>query len=369
MTPELRFSNATKRVGAIELGVHARLPSLYRRPRPERFDPELHPGCMAFKTLLREPRILHRLPRHQARRLAEQASSFAAALTRGEIDVFDAAALRARAQHVARATRRWLAFEEIRGDSVATMLASASRRDMTGLGAMLRTLARETPEFNDGSGALAVAVVLELAAEGVRTLAPDQAELLLLASTRHAASFLRGERSMPHVRPGSESAAILDALRVADRIYTERRAMPLDVTPSGHAAVRAELEVGLWRDGTTCADRLAASPTAPMWRNARDGHAFAAVQAFPRILHALVPEEADALAHDASRAAGKVLAHLRETEAGSGLTSTVADTARDVLASCRERPRCALPLPEPHRPAQDDIPRHSASATASLTPA
>ena len=71
------------------------------RANAEAPPPSANPAAsLAFRALLREPRLLHRLPRPQARRLAEQADPVAAAHTRRAPAVAAWALRRARAPGV-----------------------------------------------------------------------------------------------------------------------------------------------------------------------------------------------------------------------------------------------------------------------------
>ena len=269
--------------------------------------PSAHPAAsLAFRALLREPRLLHRLPRPQARRLAEQADQFAAALTRSDPEVAEWAMLRERAGHVTRAARRWLSLEDMRGEGPQAMLLSA-RAGEGGFGQCLHALQRDAPEVNDSTGALAVAAVLELSPDGLPRLAPEQCMVLMLAASRQAAGFLRGERGMPHARPGAEAAAVGDALEVVDRVCSQQRTLPFEATLANAAPVRAEQAVGLWRDAATCAERFAPTGSATRWNNGRDVHAFTAVLARPGVLTTLTGEERDRAAADAVRVAARLL--------------------------------------------------------------
>ncbi len=263
-------------------------------------------ASLAFRAILREPRLLHRLPRPQARRLAEQADAFAAALMRSDPTVAEWGMLRERAQHVTRAARRWLTLDDMRGESPDAMLLSA-RAGAGGFGQCLHALQRDAPEVNDSVGALALAAVLELAPVGLPRLGPAQCSVLMLAASRQAAGFLRGERGMPHARPGGEAAAVGEALQVVDRVHAEQRTLPFEAPLARAAAIRAEQAVGLWRDAATCAARFAPTDSARRWNNGRDIHAFAAILALPRVLRTLAPEERDRVSEDAARVASRLL--------------------------------------------------------------
>ncbi len=263
-------------------------------------------ASLAFRAILREPRLLHRLPRPQARRLAEQADAFAASLMRSDPTVAEWAMLRERAQHVTRAARRWLTLEEIRGESPEAMLVSA-RVGEGGFGQCLFALARDAPEVNDSVGALALAAVLELAPARLPSLAPAQRSVLMLAASRQAAGFLRGERGMPHARPGGEAEAVGEALQVVDVMHAEQRTLPFDAPLARSAPIRAEQAVSLWRDAATCAERFAPTDSARRWNNGRDVHAFAAILARPGVLGSLVPDECHRMTADAARVAMRLL--------------------------------------------------------------
>lgn len=277
------------------------------RPVPVPLSPPVHSAAsLAFRALLREPRLLHRLPRPQARRLAEQADQFADALMRSDPGVADWDALRERAPHVLRAARRWLSLEEMRGEGMHAMLRSA-REGGGGFGQCLHALQREAPEVDDNVGALAVAAVLELSPDGLPRLAPEQCTVLMLAASRQAAGFLRGERGMPHTRPGGEASAVAEALGVVDLVCSAQHTLPFEATLARAAQVRAEQAVGLWRDAATCAERFAPTASARRWNNGRDVHAFAAVLARPGVLRTLLSEEGHLLAADAARVATRLL--------------------------------------------------------------
>lgn len=263
-------------------------------------------ASLAFRAILREPRLLHRLPRPQARRLAEQADAFAASLMRSDPDVAEWGMLRERAQHVTRAARRWLTLDEIRGESPEAMLHSA-RAGAGGFGQCLFAIQRDAPEVNDSVGALALAAVLELAPARLPHLAPEQCSVLMLAASRQAAGFLRGERGMPHARPGGEAEAVGEALQVVDRVHAEQRTLPFEAPLARAAPIRAEQAVSLWRDAATCAERFAPTESARRWNNGRDIHAFAAILARPGVRATLIPEESHRLTADAARVALRLL--------------------------------------------------------------
>lgn len=262
-------------------------------------------GALAFGAILREPRLLYRLPRGQARRLAEQADRFAGALLEDAVPPGARGPARASAERVRRAARRWLSFDELRVDSLEALLDAAGTEER-GLGRCLTMLHREAPEFDDGAGALAVAAVLELA-PGLPRLPHEHSSVLLLAASRQAAGFLRGERSMPHARAGGERAAIEAALGVVDRICADRRMLPFEARVAPEPPVRAEQSIRLWRDAGTCVVRFAGTASARRWEHARDVQAFGAVLAHPRILDSLVADERARAARDAASVARRLL--------------------------------------------------------------
>ena len=285
------------------------------------------PGRLAFASVSSEPSLLRRLPREQARRLAEQAGTAAQALIAGKHADLDGVQARAAANRVLRVVRDFIARDEVCGGSIDDMVRSATLRDADGLGGFLRGLEAAALQPTDGTARLAASAVTALGANGVRRLEREDAERLMFAASRGAASFARGdvEVSAPDTAAGSARAALL----VVGEVCAGWRTLPLPPMIAGTQRERAEMLLGLWRDGIVCAEH-ADGAAKRLWEDARDGHAFGAVWLLPQMLSALVEAEAELLSRDARSAAAFVL----RRGAGQSGTRGAMEAARTVLFSC-----------------------------------
>jgi hypothetical protein len=278
---------------------------------------------MAFVSLVDNPGLLDALPRDQARRLGAQAEAYAGTLLRDGVS----SASSVPAGAVIRVVRQFCARDELRGDGVDDMVASALDRSANGLGGLIRTLEGEGFLLGESTAALAVAAVLMLGSEGLQRIGQENGDVLMSAASRQAARHLRSDvrRPAPSGEGVDGAARVLQIVEAACRNWGT---LPLAPGWSDEGRQCAGHLVELWRDAATCAAH--AQGPARMWEDARDGHAFGAVWVWPPILPALVRTEAEQLARDARSAAGFV---VRRPSIDSGSRAAV-EAARAVIVSC-----------------------------------
>ena len=281
----------------------------------------LQPGRLAFASVSTDPSLLGRLPPGQARRIAGLAEAFAASLLRDSARGHAGSAAREAAVPVLRSIRQFSARDNLLGDSVDDMIASARAAAPDGLGGLLATLAYEAPGATDPACTLSMEAVLALGRIGLQRLDRADAETLMAAASRHAAHCMRN---------GSRSSEVIETLRTVEISCAGLGVLPLAPTVRGQKSEWADALVELWRDACTCAERPGSGPARKLWEDARDAHAFGAVWGRPSILSVLVRAEADALARDA-RAAGMFVMSCRST--GPGVNAAI-EAARTVLVAC-----------------------------------
>jgi hypothetical protein len=173
---------------------------------------------------------------------------------------------------------------------------------------------------------MSVPAVVALGAHGLRRIARADADRLMLAASRRAASCLRGEAGVTPSERGEGRAA----LSIVGDICAEWRTLPLAFVLAGDRRERAEHLVELWRDGMVCAEQANGGAHHRLWEDARDGHAFGAVWLMPQLLSLLTKAEAEPLSRDARAAASYVL----NRGAGQAGVRGAMEAARAVLFSC-----------------------------------
>ncbi len=305
---------------------------------------QFEPGKLAFSALAADAALLGRLPRDQARRLCTQAELFATSLIRDARGPGGTAARDAAAQ-VSRSIRQYTARDDLYGESVDAMIASALSRAPAGLGGLLATLRRDARLPGDFATGLAMDAVLALGTAGLLDLRRDDAERLLLAAARHAALCLRGDIA-PLAHPLQGMMAVDAALRIVEMVCERWRTLPLPSPDMQNRRDWSDLLVELWRDGATIAESATTEHRRRMWEDARDGHAFGAVWLAPSILSALVRADADRLARDARAACVFILG--RRTSRPDRLNAI--EAARTVLVACGEPRRVDANLVMLRRP-------------------
>ena len=275
--------------------------ALARRLRARRHRPADAPAEAAFPLLAgslgRDPLLLNRLPREQARRLSD---TVLAASTNGD-----------RSPQVDAAIRTFRAADATPADARPRSL-----------GLLLADLALARA----GEDGLALHAAIELGPDAL----PAHARAATLAALALAdvVAVQRGRQPPVAADAARSDAACRAALAAIGAVHAAHGTLPFEPArsddprrPEPDGAVPAR---DTWRDAALCAALLGPARP-PLWNAARDAAAFALLLLHPSSIGGLAPQEAACLAGDATRAGRLVLRHAPPRP--------VAEAARRVLVT------------------------------------
>lgn len=261
--------------------------------------PEAH--AFAFNAIAQDPRVLYRAARLQAVKMASQAEEFALSLAQSDTAMSEtwlAAALYV--QQSIDTWRRSLRAYERRVETVSVGFGQATTR--VHLRDPWEIAQRNIPHVDDETGRLATRILHEFSDAALKCAQKPWDHVIALAVLRYAARRLRGELLDP--AGYTKEAAIADVLRVQS--YAEQAGLsPLLVGYSGPGRP-AQQAFALLRDARTLRDATG-EPSASIWQQAINFHAYALVALDHRMLLDLPSHEAHAIFAAAVRQADLAL--------------------------------------------------------------